>query len=219
MKRSHLLFLSLFLFGCEGFYKVPPANPYAIPPAGPSDNIPPLSPDKPPEEFGVLKCHESQEGRFLKELKQFLSPSIHPNQIPLVNCSGRTDLKGGVWIRGEVNFEDDAVFDPNSETQQLYVSRGSYLEIHVVGIDNKPFPGMKLNAVPFIGSVEGQLIVLAFQDQKGRVDLDGTVANGVFSGPFKYKNFTTWEGGSYGYEGQIGHFSIHVCSLLNCGQK
>ena len=215
MKLSYLLLFSFFLFACN---QVPLADPYAPPPPGQLDTP---SSDQPQSEFGVLKCRgtEEQQKLFHAHLQKFLSSTVHPNSVPIVKCSNRDDIKGGAFIRGKVNFEGGAVFDPNSETQQLEVSENSYLEIHVADIYDKAFvEGVKLKAIPFGGFVDGQSITLAFEDQKGKVYMDGTIVNGIFSGPFKFENFINWKG-EPGSSGQLGIFSIHPCSLFNCGQK
>ena len=182
-----------------------------------SSNDPSQDPSVPKTEWGVLKCHESQVQVFNEELRKFLSPTIDPARISAVNCTGRKDLKGGVWIRGRINFENSAVYDLNSN-QELNVSTDSYLEIHVVDITGRPVVAFRMNAVPFGGSVQGNYVALAFQDGKSKVYIDGTVEdNYILSGTFRYENFTTRHGGAQGYSGQLGFHSIHVCSLLNCG--
>lgn len=228
MKLYHILLLSLFLWGCDGFRKAPPANPYAIPtgpidPSSPNQNFDPSSPNnQASSEFGVLKCDKpkAQVELFNTELRKFYSAIVDPNTVPFINCSGREDLKGGMFIKGEVNFENNDLFDPNSDTQRLEVSKDSYLEIHPVDVTGKLFVGIKMVAVPFAGgSIDGQFIVLNFQDPgpqpKGNVYMDGKVENGIFFGTFKYENFTSWQGGP-GHRGQLGYFSIYTCNLLNC---
>lgn len=231
MKPSYIFLFGLFFCGCDAFHRAPPADPYnpSSPPiqgttyTADNQNIPPSSfssfPNQRDNVWGVVKCHENQQELFNTELGRFLSSTIDPRNIFPVNCSGREDLKGGMWIKGKVNFENNAVFDPQSTSQQLDVSSNSYLEIHAVGINNKPILNIKMNAVPFGGSVQGGFITLAFKDKRGKVYLDGTTENGIFSGAFKYENSTTWQGGSQGYSGQVGYFSIPACGLLNCGQK
>ena len=233
MKFYCFFVLSFCFLGCEGFYRAPPAKVASPTGAGqltplpsPLEESSDLSQPKPkPQvtEWGVLRCHESQYDLFNQEIKKFLSTTVDPRRIVTpVNCiKSRSDLQGGMWIRGKVLFENSSVFDPHFTSQQLDVSENSHLEIHIVGIDNKPIAGITMKAIPYGGSVNGNLVTLAFSDKsdiKGKVLLNGSVENGIFSGIFEYENFTTWQGESQGYSGQIGRFYIHACSFLNCGK-
>ena len=234
--RFYFLFVLSFCFlGCEAFRRAPPAKVASSVNAGQLTPLPaPLdeqasdaSPSSKPAnqlpvtEWGVVRCHESQYDLFNTEIQKFLSTTVDPRRmVTPVNCiKSRQDLQGGMWIRGEVHFENGSVFDPLSTSQQLDVSENSYLEIHIVGIDNKRIAGISLKAISYGGSVRGNFVTLAFADKKGKVLLNGSVENGIFSGTFEYENFITWQGGSQGHSGQIGRFSILACSLLNCGRK
>ena len=227
----YLFLACFFLLSCEAFQggPVPVGNSGYPPWPGPlPGNPPPFSPEdgsKAPgtdpkvTNWGVIKCDESQLEVFNVALRKFLHSTMNPTTVPRVNCSKRTDLKGGIWIRGKVYFENNATFDPQSSSQNLNVSTSSRLEIHIVGVNNKQIPTIVMRAEPYAGAVHGQYATLVFSNKKGQVTLDGTIENGVFSGTIGYENFTTWKGGSTGYKGQMGFFSIYACSLFSCGSS
>ena len=223
MKLSHLFLASLFLLSCEAFQNAPvhPGHPQLpVPPSTLPGHTPPSSGSQTPgqvKEWGVIKCREDQLETFNIALRKFLSSTINPSTISTVNCSKRTDLKGGIWIKGKVYFENNAVFDPHSSSQNLNVSTSSHLEIHIKGTDGKQIPTITMRAEPYAGTVRGQYATLVFSNQRGQATLDGTIENGILSGTFGYENFTTWQGGSRGYKGQMGVFSIYPCGgLFTC---
>ena len=121
-----------------------------------------------------------------------------------------------MFIRGKVNFEDNKTFNFSSPSQHLSVAESSYLEIHIVNIDNKAVARIKMQAIAFAGEVEGNVATLAFSDRKGKAFLNGSVENRFFSGIFEFENFTDWQGSNQGYRGQIGKFTIPACSLFTC---
>ena len=221
MKLAYVFLFSVLFFGCEAFYRVPPAT------VGSNINQPPIPTNTSPEnaennpvfqqipKWGVVKCHEEQYNLFNKELKKFLSATINPQTVQAVNCTDRTDIKGGMFIKGSVTFEGGAVFDPSSNTQYLDVANSSSIEIHIVGIDNRLIKAFKMKALPYGSLVEGNLITLALHDDEGKVFLEGSVENKLFTGVLKYENNTTYQGRS-GFSGSIGRFSIYACELLQC---
>ena len=218
--------------GCGGIYDPtvrvrPPAKfPFGNPNTSPSD---PSSPNplipQTVSEWGVVKCSDSDH--FNLEIQDFLSSTVDPFSVPNVSCSKKDTDTGGIFIRGNVNFKNDAIFSPYSTSQSLYVSDNSYLEIHIVSYNNKRIANLRMDVVPFSSKVEGNFVVLTFQDQKGKVRMDGTIKDGKLSGVFEFENFIDWRGSNYqggdyrggsdyNGQGQIGSYSIHACSLLNC---
>lgn len=218
--RGFLLLLSCFLIGCDSsFFRLPPSRVTSIPRPG-NDSQESSSTTSSQNQWGVVRCPEKQANLFNQHIKRFLSTTLNAQaqrSLEYIRCrKSNNHLQGGFWIRGTVNFENGEYYQRNSFTQQLDVSENSFLEIHIVDIYNKVLAQIRMQAIPYAGGVNGNHIALAFSDSKGKVLLDGTVKDGLFSGPFVYENFTTWEGGSRGYRGEMGFFVIPVCSLLNC---
>ena len=225
-----LLISSFFLFACEAFYR----SPHAIyPPAGypPPTGYPPgqTSPFNPtgsdpndttslnsPSEWGIVKCNSDQYDHFNKQLTKFLSTSSINIKNLHVDCRGQENTKGGLFLKGSVNFIDDGVFDPSS-SQTLKVAADSHLEIHIVEITGAA-RRIVMKALPYGEVISGPNIVLAFKDDKGKVFLNGVVQNGIFSGVFSYENSYHLFGGE-GFKGEIGYFSIYACSLLKCQES
>ena len=121
-----------------------------------------------------------------------------------------------MWFRGNVSFQNGAVFDPSSTTQFLEVQDSSEIIFMIIGIDDRPIKSFPMKHVPYGSLIEGQIITLAFQDKKGRVFLDGRVEGTVFSGELRYENFTTYKGET-GHKGTLANFSIYACSFFDCG--
>lgn len=224
-----LIFISIII-SCQAFQPVPPApiirtqlppGSFTPPPALPIAEPPPQPSSLPTQsqsQWGVVKCHEDQKNLFNEGLKKFLSSTKSKAKMNwFVNCAGNIDLKGGAWIKGFVQFTD-GTFDPQSTSQKLVdISSNSYLEFHVISSDNRPILAIKLNSIPYESQVDGQFLVLSFQDNAGSVHLEGTLENNIFNGEFQYKNFTKYDGTTNNLDsGTIGRFSIPVCSLITC---
>lgn len=221
----YFLIFSVFLLACESWYnpypQYPPPGHYPLPGSGPHGH--PFNPGNPndtnsqnaPSAFGVVKCHETQYDRFNEELKKFLSAHQTHTRNLHVDCRGKTDTKGGLFLTGIVSFKDDRLFDPSSLSQQLEVDDvGSSLELHIVDINNSPTI-IGVRAIPYGSVIRGNTMSLAFGDEKGKVLLDGAVENGIFNGTLSYENNAA-AGGGMGHSGQIGIFSIHACKFLKC---
>lgn len=224
MKFCFLILSSTLLLSCDIWNAPYPRGPQGPPitntPTNPSPNTTPTTTAT--TEWGVVKCYKTDQSynQFNHAVKLFLSSTINPaTNVNAVNCAGLEGLKGGMWIRGKVQFEDDAVFSPQNPSQNLLVSESSYLEIHIVDLRNKAILGIKMQAIPYAGGVEGNSITLAFSDSKGKVSLNGSIEEGLFTGVFEFENFTDWRGARTGAKGQIGIFSIHPCSLFKCASS
>ena len=221
MKFYCLFLISLFLLNCEGFKNAPEAQS-GTDQSSTIDPTNPQGPSFPPEQTAKwgqthkMLCHESQMEQFNTELKKFFSTTKAPNEMPSVNCSDKTDLTGGLFFGGRAVFENGALFDLQSTSQQLDVANNSYLNIQIIKTDNQEFAKFKMQAIPYAGGVSGNTVTLAFADIKGKVFLNGAVENGQFIGIFEYENLTTWQGGISGYSGQLGRFSLPACDLLKC---
>ena len=221
MNFYFLFLFSFFLLACGGaFHNSPPAvyPPTGYPPGGQAPTGPVVPPgtttgpsetssSAPPSEWGVVKCNASQYNHFNQELRKFLSTTTNINNLN-VDCRGQKNTKGGMFLKGSVEWEDGKSFNPSSHTQNLKATHSSYLEIHIVPIIGSPRV-LKMRAVRFGGEINKQSITLAFQDDKGEVFLNGGVQNNIFSGTFEYRNAT-------GPKGSIGTFSISACHFLKC---
>ena len=227
------LIISVFsLLACSAFRQAPPATVGSGIPIGSRPNPYPqqatpavATPNTATQQdFGVVKCHSSQATQFNNQVRNFLSTSADPNQAQyLVKCANTPQWKGGFFIKGKVYF-DGQKFSAQSRSQNLAVSQNSYLEIHIVSTTGRPVtPTIKMQIEPFASAVRGQDATLVFQDNKGKVFLNGTVAqdekNGLlFSGTFEFQNFTAWNGSSQGLSGTIGTFAIPACRFFDCAQ-
>ena len=227
--------LTAFLFSaCDGWNRAPDTNggfynPH-VPPSldqlqGLHDRQNPSAPSsqdtcrtRKPIDWGVLKCHEDQIKLFNDQLRNFLSASMDPRNLGAVDCSNRKDLKGGAFIRGNVEFENGELFNPCSLNQNMEVSENSYLDFHAVGIGGRSVAQLHMKAIPYAGTVRGSTVTLAFSlpRSRGKVFLRGLVENGVYSGDFVFENSTSYQGSAYGQRGRLGKFSIYACSLLSC---
>ena len=153
--------------------------------------------------------------KFYNGLRGFLSTTIDPKTVPFIKCTDRKDLKGGVFIQGRVETHG-ALFDPNSSSQELEVSENSHLDILIYDNHNRKYAGIKMRAIPYGGSISGKFVTLAFEDSKGKVNLEGTVANGLFSAKLSYENYVTFDGSPSNVSGEMGRFSLSACRLFVC---
>ncbi|MCZ0931890.1 MAG: hypothetical protein OXJ52_01900 [Oligoflexia bacterium] len=232
--------ISVFLFtACgEWFRQAPPApvgsglpinyhpnNPNLPQPPNPTETETDPAPN-PLADFGDVRCHSSQVTQFNNQVRNFLSTSTDPASIrQIVKCSSAPQWKGGFFIRGKVHFGGQK-FNTQSPSQNLTVSQNSYLEIHIVDTNNRPVirPPIRMSIEPYASAVQGQGATLVFQDKKGKVFLNGSVApdknnRPIFSGAFEFENSTVWNGSSQGLSGQLGTFKIPACRFFDCASS
>lgn len=222
MRFFIICLLGCLALGCDGFLDNAPVDVSSpLNPSNPPASSPP--PDEPQapsvtSEWGILQCHHTQIEAFNVQLKKFLSGYTNPANMTswLFKCSKQSSWKGGVWIRGNVSFTDGLYSHPFSQNLSE-ISEDSYLELHIVNSQELPIAILKMTPIPYGSKIEGSHITLGFQDAVGKIFLSGPVAeDGVFSGDFIYENLRTWQGTAGGYTGNIGRFSIPICSLLDC---
>lgn len=129
----------------------------------------------------------------------------------------------GVFVKGSVFFEGGQKLDLSNSSQTLTVNSSSKIKIIVKPVNQSPL-AVDLNASPIAGRVTGNIAVLSFEDEKGKVTLDGSFRSNdkgllVFSAPFRYENFTAFGRTDIsGYSGTIGLFEIPVCGLFDCAK-
>ena len=194
-----------------------PTQTYQKPVTNPNNPTnPTTSGTKNPSSWGIVKCNRIEDFQaFNLQVRQFLSTSENPNNLPGISCTN--DHPGGFFFKGSIVFEGDAKFSKSGTT--LHVHESSYIEIHVTDGKNKPIlkKPIELFAAPVAGKVSPEgLAVLNFKDSKGEVSLEGEVEEEFFTGKFKYKNYTTWEGAATGLSGTIGPFKIRTCMFFKC---
>lgn len=218
MRLGFFLIIILILSSCEDFYNRP--QNYPPPPrTNGQTTITQTTESNPTTQWGVVRCQASQFDRFQQEIRKFLRAVMNPSSINVaVSCVKGSSSKGGFFIKGQVLFENSASFALSNFSQKLDVSEESFLDIHIVGADNRPIKVMNMPAVPYAGAVDGNIVSLTFSNESSttKIFLDGTVENAIFSGLFKYINSITYRGVFQESNGIIGHFSIPACSLLNC---
>ena len=232
MRLVSTISIALLVIGCDALRPAPPATVGSGLPiySNPTDtatvsSMPnqPKPTDTATQDFGVVKCHSSQVNQFNNQVRNFLSTSSDPTQAQyIVDCANTPQWKGGFFIKGKIDFEGLEFFDTQSYNQNLTISRNSYLEIHIVSTTGRPvIPTIKMGIETFASAIRGQDASLVFQDQKGKVFLNGTVSNNeknglLFSGTFEFENFTTWDGSNQGLSGAIGTFTIPACRFFEC---
>ena len=234
-------FLILFIFllsACEAFRQAPPAiavsgipitNKY--PPTVAPEPVPTDETEKksthPLKEFGDVRCHKNQFAQFNAQVKNFLSTSFNPQKANYtITCYHVPQWSGGFFIKGKIYFSGQK-FDPESYNQNLSFSPSSYLEIHIVDISNRPVTNqgkpIRMNIDSYASYIQGQNPSLVFQDQKGKVKLNGTVKKNkhnqfIFTGSFEFENFVAWNGSNQGLSGSIGSFTLPACHFFECAK-
>ena len=249
MKWLFLFSFSFFL-SCPGLIQAPPATHGSGIPIGTPTTTTPTTPTDVPKknkpdtdsmtllseyEWGVVKCatNEIKDIEVFNEaLRELLSTSLDPAspkwQDKWVKCNlAYDDWKGNFLIRGNVTFENRKKFQPKNQTQNLTPTESSYIELHIISHHNKPlteYP-IKLEIGKYTdSSINGNNINLTFKDDKGEVNLVGTVDKNerenvlTISGSMSFNNYVRFNGSTPGSRGSLGLFEIRVCSFLDCVQ-
>ena len=199
-----------------------------LPPSSNSMELPETNPNSNPlKDFGDVRCHSTQVTQFNNQVRNFLSTKSNPHKAQyIVDCSGNEQWKGGFFIRGKVHFAGHQKFDTQSSNQNLTISQNSYIEIHIVDINNRPVTKqpIQIKIEPYASAVQGQNANLVFQDPNGKVFLNGSVEfdsqnRPLFSGTFEFENSITWNGSSPGLSGQLGSFRIPACRFFDCAEQ
>lgn len=197
-----------------------PSQTYQKPVTNPNDPTNSTTPGaKNTSSWGIVKCNRIEDFQdFNLQVRRFLSTSENPNNLPGISCTN--DRPGGFFFRGSITFKGDVKFSKSSNSSAtFYVHENSYIEIHVTDGKNRPIlkKPIELFSAPVAGQISPEgLAVLNFKDQKGEVSLEGEVGEEFFTGEFKYKNYTDWEGAATGFEGKIGPFKIRTCMFFKC---
>ena len=220
----------IFLTGACGWIDPPPQNPYdsVLPFPETSGTHPsfPNQPSAPGEKAGVVKCTQQYSPpHFNQQLRGFLSVAGNVSHLENVGCTKEQfkQYGSGVLVKGSVFFEGGQKLDLSNLNQTLTVNSSSKIKIIVRPI-NQSALAVDLNASPIAGQVTGNIAVLSFEDEKGKVTLDGSFRSNdkgllVFSAPFRYENFTAFGRTDIsGYSGTVGLFEIPVCGLFDCAK-
>ena len=215
MKIYFTLFTFVFFINCVSY-------PQAVPPEIESGPLEDENSKSPPSEWGRITCDELKSPdraernlQFNKEIRKFLQNLLQSdvNNIPLINCPESSDSEGGVWIKGQVYFENGGYFDFSRTTQSLVISSNSYLELYIFGPGDQTIQAFKIEVDRNNSYITGrQLTLVFFEDAIGQLILDGTVENDFFSGKLSYNQFSIGNE----YSGSIGKFSIYACKFLTC---
>lgn len=177
------------------------------------------------DRWGVVGCDRGLSvSVFQHRIKAFLSTNYDSSKMAHVACTaeGFEANRGGVFFQGFVGFKNGDALDvnPNTNTSQnLVASNESHIEIQVVTSDPLTrFVPIKLKITPSGGLVSGNFVSLAFEDEKGEVELTGEIkSNGLFEGQFSFKNYTHWTNDAdQSFEGDLGIFKIKTCSFFKC---
>ena len=223
-----LISLMFFTVACD-YLIPPPAGQGRVPYHPGSAGSVPILPSVPSlceaPKKGVVKCtpHYSV-AHFNQQVKGLLSTTSDPSTLENVGCSPE-HCKQGSWFHmtGVVVFEGGKKLNPLALNQVLQVSTRSKIAVLIKPFNRQEFK-LEFPAASIAGQVNGNVATLTFEDEKGKVVLDGEIrpnANNpntmVFSAPFRYENFTHFAGLNTGYEGTIGMLEIEACDFFDCG--
>ncbi len=224
--KFFILFFSLFLFSCKGLLPpilgggtTPPqkrTHPILIG-TTPTTSIP--TPPATGQKIGVVKCQTQAEmNQFNINLRKFLSTTINPNQVGSHACT--KSISGGVFFDGHIRTNKPIVTTENN-LDIIINPEGSYIRFHFETFSpNKP----NIAPIPFrytYGSIDGQQIVLTFEDSKGEVKMNGQLATRsdgkrLFIGHITFHNYQRYDGQNPGYNGRLGDFAIETCHFFQC---
>ena len=220
--------LFYFVIAC-GLFPPPPQSPLAGAPYHPGSSGSSSShsgqPSVPGTTLGVVKCTQQYPyPHFNQQIRGFLSAAGDTSNIGNVGCTKKQyqESGSGIQVKGSVYFTGGQKLDLSNLSQTLEVmSSSSEIKIIIRPVNQSPL-AVDLKAAPIAGQVNGSIVVLSFEDEKGKVTLDGEFRSNekgviVFSAPFQYDNFTIFgRTDATGYEGTIGMFEIPACGLFDC---
>lgn len=231
--KANTYFLEIILLMCFSVscdYLIPPPTGQGAPPYHPgSDGSVPSLPSVPSlceaPKKGVVKCTPHYSiAHFNQQVKGFLSTTSDPSTLENVGCL-KEHCERGSWFHmtGVVVFENGGKLNPFALNQVLQVSTRSKIAVLIKPFNRQEFK-LELPAAAIAGQVNGNVATLTFEDEKGKVTLDGEIRSSannvntmVFSAPFRYENFTHFAGLNTGYEGTIGMLEIEACDFFDCG--
>ena len=223
--------LTICLVSCDSLFPPPPSGPTAPYHPGSSPLPGQGHPSTPTQPFGVgggrgvVKCNQQYTpDHFNQQIKGFLSALRDPSGLGFVGCLREHEETHKVYfhVKGSVFFENGGKLSLSNLSQTLKVSPAqSKIEFFI-----KPQNGREIHislpASAIAGEVRGNVALLTFEDNKGRVILDGEIRSNakgliVFSAPFRYEN-DTYVGRTdvTGYKGVIGIMEIPACQFFDC---
>lgn len=180
--------------------------------------------------WGQIHKGNATQEQFYDGVEGLVSASINSFDDPseLGYVSGDMNDSTGIWFWGDVNTKGGAKFNANSpQNIQLNLADA---ELRIVVWDEYAGKADKNgNVIPEYpihirgatrGSVNGNTVVIRFEDDYGYVELVGTYDKDTFSGTVDFKNTTFWDGelhGGYkGAAGRVGYFTVPTCGFFHC---
>lgn len=144
--------------------------------------------------------------QFTMTVKNFLSASLKDTDVGTVSGSRYSTSTGvRVWVD---LFRSNQVDQANAQLliviyDSIYASNPSAGTINVAlgrgSLKQQSYSGSNLS--------------LTFEDQYGRIILNGSIQANYFSGSVSFQNYTFWDGKSAPLSGTLGQFSIPMASM------
>ena len=219
--------LAVSLVSCDSLFPPPPTGgPVTY---HPGSSYPPGGGPSGPSTVGtgkgIVKCNQQYTpDHFNQQIKGFLSAGRDPAGLGFVGCLREHEETHKIYfhVRGSVLFENGGKLNLSSLNQTLKINpAGSKIEFFIKPQNMREIH-ISLNASAVAGEVRGNVALLTFEDEKGRVILDGEIRSNakgliVFSAPFRYEN-DTYVGRTdiSGYKGVIGIMEIPACQFFDC---
>lgn len=155
-----------------------------------------------------------QQG-FQEAVVGLLSTDIRPEYIGYVSANGQNG--SGVFFGGRVRLTSGSLTTGFGGVIASDSSIVIQVRDYAPQFQNvPPLPAIELKTAQ--GQISGNDVQIVFWDAYGAIEMRGQIdsARGVFTGVIKYDNNITYDGRQPGAAGNLGNFSIPICSFFAC---
>lgn len=178
----------------------------------------------------VTKGSYTQEN-FQYHVQNFLSNMKDESgaQLAIGDVSGLSGQNTGIRFWGSAQLQQGKL-NPNGSGSGTIVSTGSALRISIIDnyVGQTNSDGETITEVPVYiapevsgfkqvaGTVNGNKVIIVYQDGFGKVELNGSFTAQWFTGYIKYDNDFYYNGVKPGAAGYLGTFAVPTCGFFSC---
>jgi hypothetical protein len=162
----------------------------------------------------IYSSDVSQQAGFQQAAQGFLSTDIPPEYLGPVNING-----SGIRFSGSVAVTNGSLRTYDGTNAVIHSASSITIQVldqATVSRQSAPIPAIQFRQAQ--GQLMGNQAQITFGDAFGSITFVGVLntTSNTFEGNVSYDNKIRWDGSSPGSAGNLGSFSIPLCSFFVC---
>ncbi len=156
--------------------------------------------------------YDDGSGQFQQRLESFVSVSLAPGNLGEVDTSYGSPTS--VQVQMQAIFTAQGQFIPQDAFLEITINDSRVGEVDVTtGEAIEPYMVSLSQASSGSYNPTTRMYRIDFQDEYGKVIIEGSIQNNDFLGSVRFENFVSWNGAS-GQSGYLGIIRVPKCSLV-----